>query len=132
LPSQAVSIGTVSGDNPNQAGPVSVTGIICPGDVDYFTASINESLLTETLNLEGLVRIQMTPGTPLKVTPLIVSASNVSSVTPLPITDTWTIDLGVSVTDGPADDFVNMQFKVEGAAPHITGPYTLSVYGALD
>ena len=64
LPSQAVSIGIVSGDNPNQAGPVSVTGIMCPGDVDDFTASNNESLLTETLNLEGLVRIQMTPGTP--------------------------------------------------------------------
>ena len=131
LPSEAISLGAVSGDNPNQAGPVSATGMICPGDVDYFTVAINESS-AENLNLAGMIRLQMQPGVPLSLTTEIDSASGQTAVTPANNPDIWTLDLDVSVTDGAADNFLILLIKVEGVAPHITGPYTLSVFGALE
>ena len=131
VPWEAHSLGTVSGDDANLAGPVSANGMICPGDVDYFTVSVTESLAA-SLNLEGMIRLQMEPGVPLMMTTSIESATSQTAVTPANNPDTWTLDLDVTATDGAAEDVVILQIKVEGVAPHITGPYTLSVFGALE
>jgi len=136
LPADAYTLNPISGDDPQAPTAISVNGIICEGDADWFRVSINEDLgeLTEIL---GEIRLQASPGDSLRVTVFIESPDGEVIVNPIngignsTVTASGLARVFLTLPDQlGVDQAMQVLIKVDGPTAASENTYTVTAYGA--